>query len=84
MQLVKVFGAQVVVIGTEKYSKRLLIAKGLGADHVVNLKEQDPASLVRELNGGNGADVVLECSGAGSAVDMGLEVIRKQGKYTQV
>ncbi len=84
MQLAKAFGAQVIVIGTEKDSGRLLKAKELGADHVVNLEEKDPVSLVRQLTGGYGADIVLECSGAGSAVDMGLDIIRKQGKYTQV
>ena len=33
---------------------------------------------------GYGADVVLECSGSESAASLGLEIVRKRGKYTQM
>ena len=36
------------------------------------------------MSGGVGADVLFECSGAPSAVEMGLQLVRKQGKYTQI
>jgi threonine dehydrogenase-like Zn-dependent dehydrogenase len=35
----------------------------LGADHVIDATKTDPVAAVRELTGGNGADVVFECAG---------------------
>ncbi|MBN1584728.1 MAG: zinc-binding dehydrogenase, partial [Anaerolineae bacterium] len=36
------------------------------------------------LSGGVGADVMIECAGSPAAVDMGLALVRKQGRYTQI
>jgi L-iditol 2-dehydrogenase len=83
-QLAKAEGAQVMLIGTGADRERLAAAKALGIDYCVNLEETDPVTLARELNDGDGADVVLECSGAGPAAAMGLEMVRRQGKYTQI
>ena len=38
---------------------------------------------IKQLSEGYGADVVLECSGAQAGVSLGLELVRKQGSYTQ-
>ncbi|HEX2315403.1 MAG TPA: alcohol dehydrogenase catalytic domain-containing protein, partial [Thermomonospora sp.] len=38
-------------------------AKGFGATHTVNSREQDPVAAIRELTGGFGADVVIEAVG---------------------
>ena len=84
MQVAKACGARVVVIGTGVDEPRLAVARALGADHVINLAEHDPHELVMDLTGGLGADVVLECSGAPPAVDAGLGLVRKQGRYTQI
>jgi L-iditol 2-dehydrogenase len=73
-----------MVIGTSADRDRLATAKTLGMDYCVNLEEQDPVELARDLTDGEGADVVLECSGAGPAAAMGLEIARRQGKYTQI
>ena len=37
-----------------------------------------------ELSGGVGADVMIECAGSAAAVDVGLALVRKQGRYTQI
>lgn len=83
-QLAKAEGAQVAVIGTNADRDRLATAQALGMDYCINLNEQDPISVIQDLTEGYGADVVLECSGAGPAAAMGLEIARRQGKYTQV
>jgi L-iditol 2-dehydrogenase len=83
-QLAKAEGAQVMVIGTGADRERLATAKALGMDHCIDLEEQDPIEFARELTEGDGADIVLECSGAGPAAAMGLELVRRQGKYTQI
>jgi len=42
---------------------KLETAKSLGATHTVNSRATDPVEAVRELTGGNGADVVIEAVG---------------------
>jgi threonine dehydrogenase-like Zn-dependent dehydrogenase len=63
-------GRQIIVIGGPKH--RLDIAKRFGADFTIDIDESpDPASrltAVRDITGGHGADVVLECVGIPSAV----------------
>jgi L-iditol 2-dehydrogenase len=83
-QLAKAEGARVVVIGTSADKDRLAVAKSLGMDYCINLAEEEPVKFVQSLTEGDGADVVLECSGAGPAAALGLELARRQGKYTQV
>jgi L-iditol 2-dehydrogenase len=83
-QIAKAEGAQVLVIGTGADRERLDAAKALGMDYCVNIEEQDPVALARELSDGDGADVVLECSGSEAAAAMGLEIARRLGKYTQI
>jgi L-iditol 2-dehydrogenase len=84
MQLARAEGGVVMVVGTGADEGRLARAKELGADYTLNLEEQDPEAAVKELTEGYGADVVLECSGAPAAASLGLELVRKQGKYTQI
>jgi threonine 3-dehydrogenase len=77
----KAGGAEkVIVIGTTEY--RLDLARQMGADHIVNIKEAEPTEAIMELTNGKGADLVLEMSGAQSAINVGLEIIRKGGKFT--
>jgi threonine dehydrogenase-like Zn-dependent dehydrogenase len=39
------------------------ISGSLGADHALNARNCDAVSAIRDLTGGNGADVVFECAG---------------------
>jgi threonine dehydrogenase-like Zn-dependent dehydrogenase len=75
--------SKVIVIGAPAH--RLEIARRFGADETIDLAEmRDPAARlarVRELTGGYGADVVLECAGVPAAVVEGMEFCRDGGKY---
>ncbi|MFD4633896.1 S-(hydroxymethyl)mycothiol dehydrogenase [Streptomyces sp. NPDC058284] len=51
------------IIAVDIDDKKLETAKGLGATHTVNSRSADPVEAVRELTGGNGADVVIEAVG---------------------
>ncbi|MEU5951840.1 S-(hydroxymethyl)mycothiol dehydrogenase [Streptomyces sp. NPDC047525] len=51
------------IIAVDIDDKKLQTAKGLGATHTVNSRSADPIEAVRELTGGNGADVVIEAVG---------------------
>lgn len=76
-------GAQVVaLIGTR--DSRLLIGRKFGADLTVNSREEDAVVAVRGATAGQGADIVLECSGAPSAVDDALRMAKRSGKVVLV
>ncbi|GAA1966561.1 NAD(P)H-quinone oxidoreductase [Kitasatospora viridis] len=62
IQLAKAVGAKVVV--TAGSDKKLARCKELGADVLVNYREQDFVEQVREATGGHGADVILDIMGA--------------------
>src|SRR5258708_12381460 len=64
----KALGAHPVIL-TGTRDNRLQIGLELGADHVINAKNEDPVAAVRRLNGGKGVDYVIECSGAPDAVN---------------
>jgi len=84
LQVAKQAGGVVVVIGTEKDTHRLRVAKDLGADYTVNLERQDATELVNSLTGGRGADIVFECAGVEASVDACLRLVRRAGQYTQI
>ncbi|MFC7327458.1 S-(hydroxymethyl)mycothiol dehydrogenase [Marinactinospora rubrisoli] len=51
------------IIAVDIDDRKLELARGFGATHTVNSREADPVEAVRELTGGNGADVVIEAVG---------------------
>ena len=51
------------VITVDGYPLRCDISRKIGADVVINCFEEDPVAAVRDLTGGNGAEVVVECVG---------------------
>src|SRR3954464_13737462 len=53
----KALGAEPVIL-TGTRDNRLQIGRELGADHVVNVRNEDPVEAVRRLNGGKGVDYV--------------------------
>jgi len=59
---------------------RLKKARELGFETVINVAQVDPAEVVRDLTGGMGADLVIECSGAPAAIASTVDLIRKKGR----
>ena len=82
MQLAKLCGAFVIVTGTPADKARLELAKRLGAD-VVNEEPSRVLDIVQAY-APDGADHVLECSGAAPSLKTALECVRKEGSLTQV
>jgi len=84
LQLSKLAGGFVVVLGLSADKERLSFAKKLGADIVINIEEENPEEIIKKISKAYGADVVLECSGAPAAAELGLKLVRKRGQYTQM
>jgi len=79
IQLLLCSGArQVIAIGHSP--ARLAVAGQIGASHLVNAKERDSLSAVRELTHGFGADVVIECAGTKSTWESSVETVRRGGR----
>jgi L-iditol 2-dehydrogenase len=84
-QVAQAAGATVVMLGTSGDGDRLALARELGAAHAVTVPDEDPLALLRDLSHqGHGADVVIECSGAGPAAAQLLTLARRRGRYLQV
>ncbi|MER7877543.1 zinc-binding dehydrogenase [Streptomyces solisilvae] len=70
----------IIVTGTPRDAARLALARELGADHTVDVTEDDPLQRVLDLTGGRGVDVVLDCTaGAGTApVLLGIDALKRR------
>ncbi|MFV0439210.1 MAG: alcohol dehydrogenase catalytic domain-containing protein [Desulfopila sp.] len=62
---------------------RLALAKGFGADLVLNPAKDDVQKIVKDLTGGYGCDVYIEATGNPKSVTQGLEMIRKLGRFVE-
>jgi len=58
---------RIIVTGIEADARKLEIAKTFGADHTIDVDNEDPVRRVRELTDGVGADVVIDVSSYATA-----------------
>jgi L-iditol 2-dehydrogenase len=75
----KALGAQPVIL-TGTRDKRLEIGRKLGADHVINVRNEDAVEAVKRITHGKGAHYVLECSGAPTAVNEAARMLNRGGR----
>ena len=75
----KALGAQPVIL-TGTRDNRLAIGKELGADHVINVRNEDGVEAVKRITRGKGAHYVLECSGAPNAVNDAARMLNRGGR----
>jgi L-iditol 2-dehydrogenase len=74
LQIARELGALSLVV-TDLSDARLAVAQKLGAARVVNSRREDVLSVVRDMTGGRGAEVVVDAVGAsdgGEVVWLGL------------
>ncbi len=68
------------VIAIDVNPKKLEIAQSLGADAAFDATTPDLRQRVLDLTGGHGTDVLLEMSGSGAAINLGLSLVRNGGR----
>lgn len=81
IQLAVAAGARVAV--TAGSAEKLKRCRELGADILVNYKEQDFVQVVRDATGGHGADVVLDTIGA-KYLARNLDVLAANGRQVTI
>lgn len=90
MQAIKPLVSKVIIVDLS--SRRLEIAKELGADLVINASKEDPLEKVIEATGkcrwffgvGGCADIVLDCVGTGETFKQSIDMVRTGGKIVLI
>lgn len=75
----KACGAKQVIVSDLNPSYRTELAQKLGADVLLFSETEDVVQRVMELTGGVGADMVLEATGAESAINSAFAMIKNGG-----
>lgn len=78
---------RVIAVGAPE-EPRLQLARRFGAEATVNIEEvttpQGRIDAVRDIVGGYGADLVMDCSGHPTAGPEGIEFLRDGGTYVEM
>ncbi len=69
-----------IVTGTSDDRLRLDAASAIGASHVVAVDTDDVATLVADLTGGQGADVVFDVASVPQTVPLAIQLVRARGR----
>jgi alcohol dehydrogenase len=72
-----------VVIAVDSVPKRLEVARRMGADVVLNFKEQDVVAEIKRLTGG-GVDVAIEALGTSGTFENALRCVRPGGTVSSL
>ena len=91
LQIARISGAG-LLITVDVRDESCRMSKQLGADYALNARSCDVVAAIRDLTGGNGADVVFECAGgspkqglAGSqTLRQAIDAVRSGGKVVGV
>lgn len=77
-------GASCIIVtglGTPTDRFRLALARRLGADHTIDIQQQDLLETVAEITSGTMADLVIDCaSGGPDTVVSAVQLARKRGR----
>ena len=79
----KLAGA-VVIIGVDIDPRKLELAKGFGATHMVDASTSDPVEAIKALTDGNGADVCIEAVGDAKVMEQAFMARDLAGTLVQV
>jgi propanol-preferring alcohol dehydrogenase len=78
-------GLGATVIAVDMIDERLELAqKELGADYIINGKNEDAVKRILEITNGRGADACIDCSGSPIAENQALDCVRPHGRVAFV
>ena len=74
------YGAHAIII--DIVQERLDFAKSVGVEHIINSGKDDTVKIVKELTNGDGAQLVMECTGANACIRQSLDIVSNAGRIT--
>jgi L-iditol 2-dehydrogenase len=78
VQCAKALGAGTVIL-TGTREERLALGRRVGADHVVNVRKEDPVKKIMELTGGLGPNMVLATAGTEEGLRQAIQMVHRGG-----
>ena len=85
LALAKLAGAGWVgVVGLKQDTKRLAVARTLGADATIEADTEEPLEIIKSVGDGLGVDVVIDATGASRALRLAMAAVRPGGQITKV
>ncbi len=72
------------IIAVDSIESRMTVARGLGADHTVNFRKEDPVAAIMRLTDGRGVDVAIEALGTQTTFESALRVLRPGGTLSSL
>lgn len=72
------------MVGTRRDTRRLSIARSLGASRTIVAEDETLVELARGAADGLGAHLVIDCVGISATLQQSLEVVRPAGQITKI
>jgi threonine dehydrogenase-like Zn-dependent dehydrogenase len=79
LQCARILGAGTVILCGMR-AERLALGTKLGADHAIDVNQDDPVAAVRDLTLGHGTGLAFDAAGSDKSILAALEVVRPQGR----
>lgn len=73
-----------LIVGVDTIPERLEVSKRLGANVVINAKEEDPVGRIVALTGNQGVDIAVEAVGTQPTFEAATRVVRRGGTVSSV
>jgi len=73
-----------LIIGVDSVPERLTMARRMGADVVINYREEDAVAKIKGLTDGRGVDVAIEALGRQETFESALRAIRPGGTLSSL
>ena len=87
VQYAKLLGDGATVVAFARNPEKLAVAKELGADHVINVRDRsidDIRGELQEATGHSEIDAGIDCAGAEEMIKLGFGLLGIAGHYTSV
>ena len=75
---------EIVVIGTPADTRRLQVAKQIGASATLGAEGEDIVAWTRALRDGYGFDVAIDASGVSATLKLAMDIVRPAGQISKV
>jgi S-(hydroxymethyl)glutathione dehydrogenase / alcohol dehydrogenase len=74
----KMMGA-VVIVAVDVNAQKLILAKGMGATHIIDASKQDVLETLKTITNGQGVDFAIEAAGQRTTMETAFKSVRDKG-----